>query len=286
MDARPWRSVLYLPASNARALEKARTLSADAIIFDLEDAVAPDAKASARHALGEALARGYGRRARLVRVNGADTEWGADDLTAAATMDADAVLLPKVESAGDVEAAARVLDAAGSDAAVWVMMETPAGVLEAPAIARAPRVGGFAIGTNDLAKDLRCATRADRLPLIASLQTCLLAARAAGIVCIDGVYTAFRDSQGLRSECLQGRDLGMDGKSLIHPGQIEVANEVFAPTEEEVALARAQIEAYRAAEAEGRGVAVLDGRIVENLHVITAEATIARADAIREMEDA
>lgn len=286
VDARPWRSVLYLPASNARALEKARGLPADAIIFDLEDAVAPDAKVSAREALTEAVADGYGRRAKLVRVNGPDTEWGAGDLAAAARMRADAILLPKVGSTNDVEAAARVLDAAGSDAAIWAMIETPAGVLEAAAIARAPRMSGFVMGTNDLAKELRCATRPDRAPLMTSLQMCLLAARAAGIVCVDGVYNGFRDAEGLRAECLQGRDLGMGGKSLIHPAQIEVANEVFAPSEDEIALARAQIAAYREAEAEGRGIAVLDGRIVENLHVAQAEATLARAEAIREMEAA
>lgn len=286
MDARPWRSVLYLPASNKRALEKARSLAADAIIFDLEDAVAPDSKAAAREALAAALAGDYGRRARLVRVNAADTPWGEDDLAAAARMNLDAILLPKVGSAGDVEAAARVLDSAGCGAALWAMIETPSGVLQAPSIAAAPRMGGFVMGTNDLARELRCASSADRMPMMGSLQICLLAARAAGIVCVDGVYNAFKDIEGLRAECEQGRALGMDGKSLIHPAQIDVANEIFAPSEEEVALARAQIEAYREAEAEGRGVAVLDGRIVENLHVTTAEVTLARADAIRRMEAA
>ncbi len=284
MDHRPWRSVLYLPASSSRALEKARSLAADAIIFDLEDAVAPDAKAAAREALGEAFSEDYGRRARLVRVNGADTRWGADDLAAAARMEADAVLLPKAGTAADVEAAARRLDAAGADAAIWTMMETPAGVLNAATIARAPRVAGFVMGTNDLAREVGCLDRADRMPMMVALQTCLLAARAAGIRCVDGVYNAFRDEEGLRAECVQGRELGMDGKTLIHPSQIAVANEVFAPSEDEIALARAQIEAHRAAEAEGRGVAVLDGRIVENLHVAAAEATLARAAAIREME--
>jgi (3S)-malyl-CoA thioesterase len=286
MDARPWRSVLYIPASNARALDKARTLAADAIIFDLEDAVAPDAKSDAREALGDALSAGYGRRAKVVRVNAADTPWGAADLEAAARMEADAVLLPKVGSAADVEAAARVLDRLGSGAAIWTMVETPQGVLSAAEIARAPRMAGFVMGTNDLAKELNCLSRADRLPMMTALQTCLLAARAAGIVCVDGVYNAFRDAEGLRAECVQGRELGMDGKSLIHPTQIEVANDVFAPSDEEVTLARAQIEAFRAAEANGQAVAVLDGRIVENLHVATAKATLARAEAIREMEAA
>lgn len=284
MDVRPWRSVLYIPASNGRALEKARTLAADAIIFDLEDAVAPDAKVAARDALGAALAGGYGRRARLVRVNGPETPWGADDLQAAARMDADAVLLPKAGSAADVETVARALDAARSEAAVWTMIETPQGVLNAAAIAEAPRMAGFVLGTNDLAKDLRCRAGGDRMPMMTALHTCLLAARAAGILCVDGVYNAFRDEDGLRAECVQGREIGMDGKSLVHPSQIAVANEVFAPSEEEVALARAQIEAFRTAEAGGRGVAVLDGRIVENLHVAAAEATLARAEAIRQMK--
>ena len=286
MDVRPWRSVLYIPASNGRAIEKARGLATDAIIFDLEDAVAPDAKASARDALADALGRDFGLRARLVRVNGADTAWGEDDLAAAARMPIEGVLLPKAGSAADVGAAARVLDAAGSDAAIWTMIETPKGVLNAAEIARAPRMAGFVMGTNDLAKELRCRTAGDRAPMMTALQISVLAARAAGIVCVDGVYNTFRDEEGLRAECLQGRELGMDGKTLIHPAQLAVANEIFAPNDEEVALARAQIDAYRAAEAEGRGVAVLDGRIVESLHVATAEATLARAAAIREMEDA
>lgn len=283
MDARPWRSVLYIPAANVRAMEKAKSLAADAIIFDLEDAVAPDAKDEARELLQTALRGDYGRRARLVRVNGSETPWGTADLEMAAGTATDAILLPKVGAAADVEAVARALDAAGSDAAVWAMIETPAGVLNAAEIARAPRMGGFVMGTNDLAKELGCAARSDRAPMMTALQTCLLAARSAGIVCVDGVYNAFRDAEGLRAECVQGREFGMDGKSLIHPAQVEVANEVFAPSEEEIAVARAQIEAYGAAKAEGRGVAVLDGRIVENLHVASAEATLARAEAIREM---
>jgi (3S)-malyl-CoA thioesterase len=211
MDARPWRSVLYIPASNGRALEKARTLAADAVIFDLEDAVAPDAKVAAREGLGEALAAGYGRRAKLVRVNAPGTPWGQDDLAGAARMGADAVLLPKAGSAADVEAVARTLDAAGSEAVIWTMIETPQGVLDAAAIARAPRMAGFVMGTNDLAKELRCLAGADRLPMMTALQTCLLAARAAGILCVDGVYNAFRDEDGLRAEGVQGRELGMDG---------------------------------------------------------------------------
>ncbi|MBM9594814.1 HpcH/HpaI aldolase/citrate lyase family protein [Roseitranquillus sediminis] len=285
--ARPWRSVLYIPASKERALDKARGLACDAIIFDLEDAVAPDEKAAARQTLAAALdAGGYGARAKLIRVNAAETEWGADDLAAAAKVPVEAVLLPKVIAPEDVEAAARVLDAAGSDAAIWTMIETPAGVLNAAAIARAPLMGGFVMGTNDLAKELGCLHRADRLPLMFALQACLMAARGAGIVCVDGVYNAFRDEAGLAEECRQGRELGMDGKTLIHPSQLETANRIFAPSEDEVATARAQIEAFEGAMARGEGVAVLDGRIVENLHVETARATLARAEAISRMATA
>jgi (3S)-malyl-CoA thioesterase len=286
MDIRPWRSVLYVPASKARAVEKARQLAVDAVILDLEDSLAPEAKVPAREALGEVLAADFGLRARLVRINGFDTQWGDDDLSTVAGLGADAVLLPKVGSAAMVEAAAKVLDAAGSNAAIWAMIETPAGVLNAAQIAGAPRMGGFVLGTNDLASDLKCGAQSDRMPMMASLQLCLLAARAAGIVCVDGVYNAFRDVEGLRAECLQGRELGMDGKTVIHPAQIDVANEIFAPSPDEVSRAEAQIEAFRAAQAEGQGIAVLDGKIIENMHVANAEVTLARAAAIRQMQAA
>lgn len=288
MDAstRPLRSVLYIPASRERALEKAMSLRTDAIIFDLEDAVAPEEKPAARDLLVRTLAeRDYGARMRIVRVNGADTPWGADDLAALAGAGVEAVLLPKVGSGEDVAAVAAQLN---SDAAtqIWAMMETPAGVMTAGEIARAPRMGGFVMGTNDLAKDLGTRFRADRLPMMTSLQTCLLAARAAGIACIDGVYNAFKDEDGLRAECVQGRDLGMDGKTLIHPAQLAIANEVFAPAEDEIDTARRQIAAFDEAQARGEGVAVLDGKIVENLHVATAKATLARAEAIARMDTA
>ncbi|WGH80084.1 HpcH/HpaI aldolase/citrate lyase family protein [Jannaschia ovalis] len=280
--ARPFRSVLYIPASKPRALDKARALPVDAIIFDLEDAVAPEEKTVSRDVLAEALAAGgYGPRFRIVRVNGADTEWGAGDLEAAAAMAPDAVLLPKVDGPETVAAAAARLP---GGVAIWAMMETPAGILNAAAIARAPRMGGFVMGTNDLAKELGSRDRADRLPLMSALQTCLLAARAAGIPCIDGVYNAFKDDEGLRGQCAQGRDLGMDGKTLIHPAQVGIANDVFAPSEAEADLARRQIEAWEAAKAQGQGVAVLDGRIVENLHVDTARRTLAKLDAIAALE--
>lgn len=278
---RPLRSVLYIPASKGRALEKARTLPVDAIIFDLEDAVAPDEKRGARDELAAALgASDYGGRMRLVRVNGADTPWGADDLAMAARCDCDAVLLPKVDGPEAIAAARRVL----GDRPVWAMMETPRGILNAAAIAAAPGMAGFVLGTNDLAKDLGCADRADRMPLLTALQTCLLAARMAGIACVDGVFNAFRDAEGLRRECEQGRDMGMDGKTLIHPAQVEVANAVFRPDPGAVDLARRQIEAFDAAMGRGEGVAVLDGRIVENLHVASARRILARADAITARE--
>jgi len=279
---RPWRSVLYIPGSNPRALDKARGLAADAIIFDLEDAVAPEEKPAARALLAETLAAGgYGARARLVRINGLDTDWGPDDARALSQAGAEAILLPKVDGPGDLDALAALVP----DLPLWAMMETPRGVLNAAAIAAHPRLQGFVLGTNDLVKDLGCRARPDRLPLMTGLQMCLLAARAEDRVCVDGVYNAFKDADGLRAECEQGRDLGFDGKTLIHPAQIEIANAVFAPSPDEIDLARRQIAAFDAAEAEGRGVAVLEGRIVENLHVATARATLAKAAAIAERKD-
>jgi (3S)-malyl-CoA thioesterase len=289
MDARPFRSVLYIPGSKERALEKARGLAADAIIFDLEDAVAVDEKANARALLARTLAEAdYGPRAKLVRINALSTEWGADDLEVIATARPEAVLLPKVDGPADVEALARLLDARPetSETRIWAMMETPRGVLNAGAIAGAPRMAGFVLGTNDLAKDLGCRVGPGRAVLQTALQTCLLAARAEGIVVVDGVYNAFKDEAGLRAECEQGRDLGFDGKTLIHPAQIEIANAVFAPDAEEIDLARRQIEAFREATACGEGVAVIDGKIVENLHVATAKRLLARAAAIETLREA
>jgi (3S)-malyl-CoA thioesterase len=283
----PYRSVLYIPGSKERALEKAKTLTTDAIIFDLEDAVSIDEKSNARTLLAETLGQGgYGPRAQIVRINGFDTDWGAQDLDVIAAVKPQAVLLPKVGSAADVEHLAAKLDARSETAetTIWAMMETPIGILNAVEIARAPRMAGFVMGTNDLAKDLNCRTRADREPLLTSLQMCLLAARAAGIVAVDGVYNAFKDDDGLRAECGQGRDMGFDGKTLIHPAQLAIANEVFAPSEAELNLARRQIDAFEAAQAAGQGVAVVDGRIVENLHIETARASLAKADAIAALE--
>lgn len=289
MDDRPFRSVLYIPGSKARALEKARGLAADAIILDLEDAVAPGEKAAARALVARTLSEAdCGPRARLVRINALSTEWGAGDLEALAGARPEAILLPKVGGPGDVEALARLLDARPETAAtrIWAMMETPRGVLSAAAIAAGPRMAGFVLGTNDLAHELGCRVGPGRAALQTALQSCLLAARAAGIVALDGVYNAFRDADGLRAECRQGRDLGFDGKTLIHPAQIAVANEVFAPDAAEVELARRQIAAFDAALARGEGVAVLDGRIVENLHVAAARRLLARAAAIEESREA
>ena len=274
MTLRPHRSVLYVPADKPRAMEKAAGLDADAVIFDLEDAVAPEAKDGARDHLADALGRDWGRKLRLVRVNGAGTPWHGADLALAERTRPDAVLLPKV---GGAEAVALAAGALPGQVAVWAMIETPAGVLAAPAIAAAPRMGGLVMGTNDLAKELRSHGRA---ALAYALQRTVLAARAAGIVAIDGVCNAFRDEDALRAECAEGRAFGFDGKSLIHPLQIAVANAAFGPSEEEIDLARRQIAAFEAAEAEGKGVAVLDGRIVESLHVAEARRVMAMADAV------
>lgn len=279
--ARPYRSVLYIPASKPRALDKARGLPVDAIIFDLEDAVTVEEKVNARATLKEALAEGgYGARMRIVRINGLDTEWGGADAQAAAAMDADAILLPKVGSTDDLD----VLAAITGDMPLWAMMETPQGMINAPAIAAHPRLQGMVMGTNDLARELGTRTRADRLPLQAGLGLCLLAAKAAGAVIVDGVYNAFKDDEGLRAECEQGRDMGFDGKTLIHPAQVGVTNAAFAPSEDEVDLARRQIAAFEETEAAGQGVAVVDGRIVENLHVATARETLARAEMIAALQ--
>ncbi len=280
--ARPYRSVLYIPGSKERALDKARSLPADAIIFDLEDAVAPDAKQEARATLAAALGQGgYGNRTRIVRINALITEWGLADAEALRDAGADAILLPKVNAPSDVDALA---DIVGPEMPIWVMMETPLAIFNAREIAAHAQVAGMVAGTNDLAKDLNCRSRPDRLPLMQALQTIVLAARAVRIVAVDGVYNAFRDDEGLKAECDQGRDLGFDGKTLIHPAQIEVTNAAFAPAQEEIDLAERQIAAYEECQAKGEGVAVVDGQIVENLHVATARRTLAKARAIAEME--
>lgn len=277
---RPLRSVLYIPASKPRALEKARTLPTDAIIFDLEDAVSVEEKEAARETLREELARvGYGQRYKIVRINGLDTRWGEADAKAAVDIDADAILLPKVSSSEDLDAIADL-----TTRPLWAMMETPLGMLNAGQIAAHSRLEGMVMGTNDLAKELQTRFRQDRLPLQTGLGLCLLAAKTHSIAIIDGVYNAFKDEEGLAFECEQGRDMGFDGKSLIHPAQLDVTNRAFSPSEPEIDLAKRQIEAFEAAEASGQGVAVVDGRIVENLHVATARDILAKAKAIAEME--
>lgn len=284
---RPCRSVLYIPGSKERALEKARDLPADAIIFDLEDAVAPAEKPAARGLLARVLRDAdFGRRLRIVRINGFDTDWGRADAEAmdraiAGGAKIDAVLVPKVNRAADLDAVAEAVP--GAD--LWAMMETAAGMLNAAEIAGHPRLRGMVMGTNDLAKELNSRFRPDRLALQAGLGLCLLAARAHGRIIVDGVYNAFRDDEGLRAECEQGRDMGFDGKTLIHPAQLEIANAAFAPSEAEIDLARRQISAFDEVMAQGGGVAVVDGRIVENLHIATARATLEKARAIAEMAD-
>ena len=275
---RPYRSVLYIPASKERALDKARSLDVDAIIFDLEDAVTPDAKVEARDTLKAALQEGgYGARAKIIRLNGLDSAWGREDAEAMKDAAADAFLLPKVGSAADVEALAAII---GKDKDIWAMIETPMGVMKAEEIAAHPQIKGFVAGTNDLAKELNCRFRADRLPMITSLSMMLLAAKAHGIVAIDGVYNQFKDDEGLAAECAQGRDMGFEGKTLIHPAQVAVCNEAFSPSAEEIDLAERQIAAFEETEASGQGVAVVDGKIVENLHVETARKILALAEAV------
>jgi len=281
MTNRPYRSALYMPASKERALEKAKSLPVDVILFDLEDAVAADEKIAARDLLMPWLREAeYGARKRIVRVNGLDTEWGAHDAAALAQSDADAVLLPKVNGPEDIDAIAALV----SDLPVWAMIETPLGVLNSLSIAAHPKLEGFVLGTNDLAKDLNTRFVPDRGPLMTSLQMCLLAAKAHGVVALDGVYNAFKDEDGLRAECVQGRDMGFDGKTLIHPAQIAITNEAFAPSADEIIMAERQIAAFEEAEAQGQGVAVVDGKIIENLHIVTAKAVLAKAAAIAGME--
>jgi citrate lyase subunit beta/citryl-CoA lyase len=281
---RPRRSLLFMPGANSRALEKARELPADGLIFDLEDAVAPDVKAAAQANVAAALRQGgYGRRELVLRVNPLDSEWGEEDLVAAAALPLHAVLLPKVESADRVRETVARLDHAGapSGLAIWCMIETPRGVLAAAEIAAAsPRVAALVMGTSDLTKDLHAREMPDRAPLLTSLQLVLLAARANGLAALDGVHLDLKDDEGFAAACAQGRALGFDGKTLIHPKQIAAANAAFAPSAEEVAQARKVIAAHDEALAAGKGIAVVDGRLIENLHVEAAHRTVALAEAI------
>ena len=279
---RPRRSALYLPGSNARALEKAKSLPCDVLLLDCEDAVAPDNKELARDQIAGALrAGGYGRRELVVRTNSLDTPWGVADLRAAAAAGADAVLLPKVEDVSMVQRAFAALE--GAPTAIWVMIETPLGVLRAESLAASPLVGCLVAGTNDLAADLRCdGAWAERAALLPSLAQMVLAARAHGKVALDGVHIDLADDAGLAASCDQGRRLGFDGKSLIHPKTIAAANAAFTPSADEVARARAVIAAFDAAAAAGSALAVLDGKLVEELHVRASRRLIAVAEACAE----
>ena len=280
------RSLLFVPGSNPRALEKARALPADGLIFDLEDAVAPMAKEEARTAVMAALAAGgYGGRELVLRVNALDTPWGHADLAAAATMPIDAVLLPKVENPDRVRLAAALLDALGAppERAVWCMLETPLGILDARPIAASPRLAALVLGSADLTKDLHAAHTRDRLPLLTALQLALLAARAYGLAALDGVHLDLSDDEGFALACRQGRELGFDGKTLIHPKQIEEANTAFAPSAEEVAWSRRIIAAYAEAERSGQGVVLVDGKLIENLHIDNARRVVAVAEAIAQV---
>jgi len=278
----PRRSVLYMPAANERAIEKAKTIPADAIIFDLEDAVAPDAKPEARRRAAAAVrSRAYGERELTIRCNGLDTEWGGDDLAAAAAAHPSAVVVPKVDSVERVAEVAERLDAAGApDVMVWPMIETPRAVFEVRSIAAHPRVTVLVMGTNDLAKELRSPLVPGRHPLVPHLATALLAAREAGKVILDGVYNDVRDAEGFAAECRQGMEMGFDGKTLIHPSQVEPANEIWAPSAEEIDAAQRIIAAFDDAVADGRGVVTVDGRMIENLHVDNARRVLAVAAAI------
>jgi len=286
MSHGPLRSALYMPASNQRAMDKARNLPADAIVFDLEDAVAPDSKAEARTAVVAQLAAGgYGARQIVVRCNGLATPWGRDDLMALAASDVSVICLPKVENDTELDAVSTVLAEAGrSDVALWAMLETPAGIARAGSIALHRAVSVLVMGTTDLAAELRIPQRVDRLGLQFALSQAVLAARQAGIAVLDGVYLDLNDQEGFHAVCEQGRALGFDGKTLIHPKQLEDANAVFGPSAEAVRWAERVLAAWAAAEAEGKGLAVLDGKLVETMHVDEARRTLATARHIAELQ--
>jgi citrate lyase subunit beta/citryl-CoA lyase len=284
---RPRRSVLYMPGSNPRALEKAASLAADGLILDLEDAVAPEAKAAARDLVAKAAGpdrASFGRREVIVRVNALDTPWGHDDVVAAARLKADAILFPKVSTPEDVMAAIRALEAAGAPESlpIWIMAETPRGILEIDRIAGAhPRLACIVAGTSDLARDLRARHTPGREGMLAALSLMVLAARAHGLDALDGVHLDLQDEAGFAAACEQGRNMGFDGKTLIHPKQLEAANRIFAPSAAELQTATKVVAAWNAARAEGKGVCVVDGKLIEKLHVEEYERMIALDQAIR-----
>ena len=286
-NPRPRRSVLYMPGSNARALEKARGLPADALIFDLEDAVAPHEKEKARLQVRDTLRQGgYGAREIIVRVNGLLTPWGEADVATLAAEGADALLIPKVESKQVVDGVEGRMQIAGApdNTAIWCMIETPKGVMRAEEIASAsPRLGALVMGTSDLAKDLHCLHTPNRLPFMTSLSWCILAARANGLAILDGVHLNLADNDGFAETCRQGREMGFDGKTLIHPKTIAAANEAYAPDSEEVDWSRRVIATHEEAAREGPGVVLLDGQLIENLHVEEARRIVGLADMIAEL---
>ena len=289
MKIKPRRSLLYMPGSNPRALDKARSLPADGLILDMEDSVAPDAKQLAREQIAAALAEGgYGHRELMVRINALDTEWARDDIQAICSFDnpPDAVLIPKIDSAADVVAAIQAFASAGCPDTVdmWIMAETPSCILNIADIAQAhPRLRGMVMGTSDLSKDTRVRHTPDRMGFITALNLCVYAGRANGLDIIDGVQLDLEDEELLLLSCEQGRDLGFDGKSLIHPKQIAAANATFAPDAQELASARNIIEVFEEATAQGKGVVVVNGRLVENLHVEEAQRQLALAEAIEQL---
>jgi citrate lyase subunit beta/citryl-CoA lyase len=288
MTIRPRRSVLYMPGSNARALEKAKTLAVDGVILDLEDAVAPDAKAAARDQVVAAVkAGGFGAREVFIRTNGFETPWFADDLTAAAGAAPDAILIPKISSFDQLQLIAQRLLSMHADKRVriWAMIETPAAIFNVREIASAAadaetRLSGFVLGTNDLAKETRARQVPGRAPMLPWLSTCVLAARERGIDILDGVYNDIANAEGFVAECTQARDFGFDGKTLIHPNQIEPCNAAFSPSADEVAQARKMIAAFDLPENKDRGVVQIEGRMVERMHAEMARRTVAIADAI------
>ena len=281
--SRPRRSVLFMPGANTRALEKAKSLPADSLILDLEDAVAPDAKAHARENIRTALATGFGHREAVVRINGLNTQWGLDDLKAFADTKADAILLPKVESASQIQKVASLLKQfnPANTMKIWAMIETPLAIFHLPEIASShPMLEALVLGTSDLVKDLHARHTPSRVETQTALSLSVLAARAHQLCVLDGVHLTLEDEEGLKQSCVQGRDMGFDGKTLIHPSQIAFANEIFGPSSEEIEEAKQRINAYDAALSSGAGIVLLNGKLVEELHIQDAKRILALADAI------
>lgn len=279
--------MLYMPGANERAMEKARSLACDSIIFDLEDAVAAQAKDSARESVARAVAEGgYGFRELVVRVNSLDTAWGSDDVAMFAKLDVNALLFPKVESREQVTAILREVDAAGGERLpIWLMIETPRGVLDVRTVAaHSPRITCLVMGTSDLVKELRASHTADRQNIAYALQRCVLVARELDLDVLDGVHLDFRNLESFEQACQQARLMGFDGKTLIHPGQVDIANQSFGYSDEAIADARAVIDVWQEAQAAGKGVAVHEGRLIENLHAAQAERVLAFADALAARE--